>query len=590
MDEHSDESQSQESYVTSPTKAPRQRQRSPDERRDRRVEAEDVAEDQEYLLDVDASSKRPRHEREYSPVAQGYDEGRDGSPIPTSVCMNIVERQRDTTPDDGEETRATRASETRAEGDQIPAAISEARDVPRRREPRETATIKDVRARAPASWAPNYEFSTSSSSSELRPIDLPPMGKRQLAARPERSVERRKSSKASVGGTSTASGRLPASTVSASRSRSRVSRASYKATGSDATAPPPDGRPSDTAPRTAGPGPSKTTTSLKDPTRADSTVKTPRHLRQPSRSAVSHSNISRKSITKQASQRSISAGAAGRKPQPSAEPNVAEASRVSTASGKRQTPGKAPALAYRDERGSAISADRRSLASKASADSRRSRASTGRPGDQSGGSKKTSDGPPGPRHQRHQHPDWQGNLDAQRDTSAASMLPLAGDSRLSAKSSQRSLRPIGPEEVPLDKMVEEKPKGKFLVMPDGTYVRLQEKNVWIRAMQEKYLAIDYKACSIKVGFGLMLIGFIYIIMFRQDILLNMAIFVRDYVYDPDTDAQSKEKYKHDNKTSPEQGSLRLFTRKFSFVRHFNSSLAWTRHFDAKNLPAQPRAQ
>ncbi|XP_065295626.1 uncharacterized protein [Dermacentor albipictus] len=134
------------------------------------------------------------------------------------------------------------------------------------------------------------------------------------------------------------------------------------------------------------------------------------------------------------------------------------------------------------------------------------------------------------------------------------MLPLAGDSRLSAKSSQRSLRPIGPEEVPLDKMLEEKPKGKLLMMPDGTYVRLQEKNVWIRAMQEKYLAIDYKACSIKVGFGLMLICFIYIIMFRQDILLNMAIFVRDYLYDPDTDAESKEKYKHGNKTSPAKSS------------------------------------
>ncbi|XP_065295625.1 serine/arginine repetitive matrix protein 1-like [Dermacentor albipictus] len=257
MDEHPDESQSQESYVPSPTKAPRQRQRSPDERRDRRVEAEDVTEDQEYLLDVDASSKRPRHEREYSPVAQGYDEGCDGSPIPTGLCMDTVERQRDTSPYAGEETRATRASETRDEGDQIPAAISEAPDGPRRREPRETAARKDVRAKAPAPWAPKYEFSTSSSSSELRPVDLPPMGKRQPAARPERPVERRKSSKASVGGTSTASDRLPASTVSASRSRSRVSRASYKPTRSDATAPPPEDRPSDTAPRTAGPGPSK---------------------------------------------------------------------------------------------------------------------------------------------------------------------------------------------------------------------------------------------------------------------------------------------------------------------------------------------
>ncbi|KAL3225235.1 hypothetical protein MRX96_025968 [Rhipicephalus microplus] len=91
---------------------------------------------------------------------------------------------------------------------------------------------------------------------------------------------------------------------------------------------------------------------------------------------------------------------------------------------------------------------------------------------------------------------------------------LRGDSRSSAKSSRRSLRPIGPEEVPLDR-IPEKPKGKLLLMPDGTYVNVQEKNLWIRAMQEKYLAIDYASCSLKFGFGLMLIGFIYIIMFRQ---------------------------------------------------------------------------
>ncbi|KAH8030860.1 hypothetical protein HPB51_012200 [Rhipicephalus microplus] len=199
----------------------------------------------------------------------------------------------------------------------------------------------------------------------------------------------------------------------------------------------------------------------------------------------------------------------------------------------------APAPANRDERASAISAGRRSRASKSkiSVGSRRSRTSAGRNGDKSGVSKKSGDGRLGSGHEHHK----QGEYAADKDSRSASVISLAGDSRSSAKSSRRSLRPIGPEEVPLDR-IPEKPKGKLLLMPDGTYVNVQEKNLWIRAMQEKYLAIDYASCSLKFGFGLMLIGFIYIIMFRQ---------VRDYVYDPDAnDLPSKNKHKLDNKTFP----------------------------------------
>ncbi|KAL3205983.1 hypothetical protein MRX96_052902, partial [Rhipicephalus microplus] len=149
-------------------------------------------------------------------------------------------------------------------------------------------------------------------------------------------------------------------------------------------------------------------------------------------------------------------------------------------------------------------------ATQISVGSRRSRTSAGRNGDKSGVSKKSGDGRPGSGHE-HQK---QGEYAADKDSRSASVISLAGDSRSSAKSSRRSLRPIGPEEFPLDR-IPEKPKGKLLLMPDGTYVNVQEKNLWIRAMQEKYLAIDYASCSLKFGFGLMLIGFIYIIMFRQ---------------------------------------------------------------------------
>ncbi|KAL1440212.1 hypothetical protein MTO96_009520, partial [Rhipicephalus appendiculatus] len=398
---------------------PSDEERSPNDSEERPGVARHVSEGRERRPDVDSSSRRRLHQR--GVAAQRSDVGRDGSPIPAPLSTALVERRGDIVHYDQQAFRAQQDSEE--------SAAAPKRDVPRARVSRKTDARRDRRTNAAALENDKFEHSTSSFSSELRSADMPPKETREAQAKSERPAERRKSSKASVGGASTSSARLQSS-----KRHTRLDR---------------DRRPTQ---RLHG-------------------------SRQTSTAAI----ISGKSTAKQATQSTASKAEAGsKKPRTSADPNVAEASRVSTASGKRPPSEKAQVPANRDERASATSAGRRSRPSKSkvSVDSRRSRASAGH---QSGVSKKSGS--------------------AEKDIRSASVISLAGESRLSAKSSRRSLRPIGPEEVPPER-IPGKPKGKVLLMPDGTYVHVQEKNVWIRAMQEKYLAIDYASCSLKFGFGL----------------------------------------------------------------------------------------
>ncbi|KAL1475147.1 hypothetical protein MTO96_037495 [Rhipicephalus appendiculatus] len=435
-------------------------ERSPNDSEERPGVARHVSEGRERRPDVDSSSRRRLHQR--GVAAQRSDVGRDGSPIPAPLSTALVERRGDIVHYDQQAFRAQQDSEE--------SAAAPKRDVPRARVSRKTDARRDFRTKAAALENDKFEHSTSSFSSELRSADMPPKETREAQAKSERPAERRKSSKASVGGASTSSARLQSSKVSVSKNRSDVLRAGSMATRTPARLPSKasiraaEGCPhSHAASHAAGPGQAANS-------------KTPR---QPA--DLNRSNISGKSTAKQATQSTASKAEAGsKKPRTSADPNVAEASRVSTASGKRPPSEKAQVPANRDERASATSAGRRSRPSKSkvSVDSRRSRASAGH---QSGVSKKSGS--------------------AEKGIRSTSVISLAGESRLSAKSSRRSLRPIGPEEVPPER-IPGKPKGKVLLMPDGTYVHVQEKNVWIRAMQEKYLAIDYASCSLKFGFGL----------------------------------------------------------------------------------------
>ncbi|XP_077497609.1 uncharacterized protein LOC144108205 [Amblyomma americanum] len=359
---------------------------------------------------------------------------------------------------------------------------------------------------------------------------------------PESTKAGRRSSKSSVGGLSTASGRQQASTLSESRSKSRASRTGSKATMRGPVDPPQDpvgpaGSYSPGAGTQAAPVPAQTaltepSQSGKEHSRNRPTTHALGHpkgeiRRQPSTKHLAQPTASR--VEEPASkQRPSTGGAVDGAPDAS---RASRSSRASRASQKRSVSEKAPAPTHHDGRAIVASPSRRSVASTASRRSRTSRSAR----HMSGVSKGSS------RHRRSHHGARRADLGDERDHSAASVLSLAG-SRVSVASSKRSLRPIGPEE-------ELKPKRRVLLMPDGTYVGLSEKNRWLRAMHTKYLGWDYRTCTLKAGFGVMLLGFIYILMFRQDLLLQMAIFVRDNVYDPDATAGTIFKHKYENTTT-----------------------------------------
>ncbi|XP_077497611.1 uncharacterized protein LOC144108206 [Amblyomma americanum] len=100
------------------------------------------------------------------------------------------------------------------------------------------------------------------------------------------------------------------------------------------------------------------------------------------------------------------------------------------------------------------------------------------------------------------------DVGGERDHSFATAVSMPRDSRVSAASSKPSLKTIVPEK-------EIKPKGKVLMMPDGTYVGLKEKNRWIRAMHKEYLGWRFRTCVLKSGLAMMLLLFFYVLVFRQ---------------------------------------------------------------------------
>ncbi|XP_064481868.1 uncharacterized protein LOC135394806 [Ornithodoros turicata] len=69
---------------------------------------------------------------------------------------------------------------------------------------------------------------------------------------------------------------------------------------------------------------------------------------------------------------------------------------------------------------------------------------------------------------------------------------------------------------------------KGLKMPDGTYVGLEDKNKYLKAMKKEYLKCDYVPFCILASLAAVVIGLIYLYSYRPDIFNSMIEKIRRF--------------------------------------------------------------
>ncbi|XP_065302494.1 micronuclear linker histone polyprotein-like isoform X2 [Dermacentor albipictus] len=81
-------------------------------------------------------------------------------------------------------------------------------------------------------------------------------------------------------------------------------------------------------------------------------------------------------------------------------------------------------------------------------------------------------------------------------------------------------------------------KGK-LKMPDGTYVGVEERNRYIRAMQEKHLRCHYAPYVFVCGVGIVMLTFLYIQIYHPDVWDDVSRTLRHLLGAPDQMEQAQ---------------------------------------------------